>query len=230
MPKTFFDAVLLTRKLKLQYLWIDSLCIIQDSKKDWEIESAKMDQVYRGSAVTIAAVSAADGREGRFVDKKEWRECVPFEIYNVQGLPVTVYIWSTRHVLHDISQRRLFDMEPLSGRAWVLQERLLSTRILLYTSCELVFECQTELYCECGDFPFKTSFRSNNSGSRDMIRSWDGGELKASESWKMTLTKAIVHSLTWLRDCSPYFPSKVVNVPLQYVCSYLLDRQAAFRF
>src|SRR5437762_6223654 len=39
LPQTFRDAVLLTRKFKLQYLWIDSLCIIQDSRSDWEIES-----------------------------------------------------------------------------------------------------------------------------------------------------------------------------------------------
>jgi hypothetical protein len=46
LSKTFRDAILVTRELGLQYLWIDSLCIIQDDANDWAIESAKMANVY----------------------------------------------------------------------------------------------------------------------------------------------------------------------------------------
>ena len=55
MPPLFQDAIVTTWKLGIQYLWIDSLCIIQDSKDDWEIESAKMGAVYRNAYVTIVA-------------------------------------------------------------------------------------------------------------------------------------------------------------------------------
>ncbi|KAF2496512.1 hypothetical protein BU16DRAFT_460375, partial [Lophium mytilinum] len=55
MPPNFCDAVLVTRKLKIRYLWIDSLCIIQDSPDDWDAESAKMCHIYRGSLFTIFA-------------------------------------------------------------------------------------------------------------------------------------------------------------------------------
>ncbi|KAF2820894.1 HET-domain-containing protein, partial [Ophiobolus disseminans] len=55
LPKNFVDAVEITKALGLQHLWIDSLCIMQDSTVDWETESAKMDRVYLNAAVTIAA-------------------------------------------------------------------------------------------------------------------------------------------------------------------------------
>jgi hypothetical protein len=64
--KTFQDAVIVTRHLGFRYLWIDSLCIIQDDKQDWEREVARMALVYKGSQLTIAATSSKDGSEGCF--------------------------------------------------------------------------------------------------------------------------------------------------------------------
>ena len=55
MPANFRDAVICTRTLGIRYLWIDSLCILQDSAADWEHESANMDGVYRDAILTIAA-------------------------------------------------------------------------------------------------------------------------------------------------------------------------------
>ncbi|KAH7061770.1 heterokaryon incompatibility, partial [Paraphoma chrysanthemicola] len=58
LPKNFIDAIAITEVLGLSYLWIDCLCIIQDSTSDWEIESANMDAVYLNATVTIAAGAA----------------------------------------------------------------------------------------------------------------------------------------------------------------------------
>lgn len=55
LPLTFQDAIKITRSLGLQYIWIDSLCILQDSKADWVEESAKMGTYYSSSWLTIAA-------------------------------------------------------------------------------------------------------------------------------------------------------------------------------
>jgi hypothetical protein len=66
LPKTFGDAVTLTRNLGLRYLWIDSLCIIQDSAEDWQIESSKMADIYHNSFLTIAGISSPDSRGGCF--------------------------------------------------------------------------------------------------------------------------------------------------------------------
>lgn len=59
MPQTFRDAVLITRELGLEYLWIDSLCIVQDSQEDWEKESAKMGDIYRHLPATAGATIPA---------------------------------------------------------------------------------------------------------------------------------------------------------------------------
>jgi hypothetical protein len=59
LPKSFQDAVVVTRALVLVYLWIDSLCIIQDSRADWYAESSKVHQYYQNAFVTISALSAA---------------------------------------------------------------------------------------------------------------------------------------------------------------------------
>ncbi len=66
LPKTFQDAIKITRAMDWRYLWIDSLCIIQDSIEDWELESAKMGDYYKNALVTIAAVSAKGGEESCF--------------------------------------------------------------------------------------------------------------------------------------------------------------------
>jgi hypothetical protein len=85
LPRTFRDAIELTRKLQIDYLWIDALCIIQDSEEDWQAESAMMGYYYRNAHLTISALDASDGSKGflhtprttptaRVDDGELWRE------------------------------------------------------------------------------------------------------------------------------------------------------------
>jgi len=64
LPATFRDAVTIMRFLGCRCLWIDSLCIVQDSAEDWQRESAKMRHVYRASLVTISALFATSSEAG----------------------------------------------------------------------------------------------------------------------------------------------------------------------
>ena len=66
MPRLFLDAIEITRRLGCAYLWIDSLCIIQDSTEDWRIESAKMGDIYSRAHLTIAAEASVDCTAGIF--------------------------------------------------------------------------------------------------------------------------------------------------------------------
>jgi len=66
LPKTFQDAIATARMLSIRYLWIDTLCIIQDDVTDWEIEASKMGEVYSKSYLTIAASSSMDDADGVF--------------------------------------------------------------------------------------------------------------------------------------------------------------------
>ncbi|KAF0320296.1 het domain-containing protein [Colletotrichum asianum] len=67
LPSTFRDAVLVTRNLGVQYLWIDSLCIVQDDTADWQTESSKMAGYYSNAYLVISAAQAEDSTQG-FLD------------------------------------------------------------------------------------------------------------------------------------------------------------------
>jgi len=64
--KTFEDSVEVARRLGFRYMWIDSLCIIQDSRKDWEAEASLMGNVYKFSSLNISATWAENDTEGCF--------------------------------------------------------------------------------------------------------------------------------------------------------------------
>ncbi|KAK2050895.1 HET-domain-containing protein, partial [Colletotrichum caudatum] len=70
LPPTFRDAVSITRSLGIRYVWIDSLCIVQDSEEDWELESARMGAVYASSYLTIAASASPDSTGGCFAPRR----------------------------------------------------------------------------------------------------------------------------------------------------------------
>ena len=70
LPKTFQDAVTVTRTIGIRYLWIDSLCILQDDKKDWLQESAQMGSICERGYLTIAASDAIDSTEGCFISRR----------------------------------------------------------------------------------------------------------------------------------------------------------------
>ncbi len=64
IPKTFLDAMSITRKLGVRYIWIDSLCIIQDSDSDWQQQAGKMSEIYLGSELNIAPIDSPDANGG----------------------------------------------------------------------------------------------------------------------------------------------------------------------
>ena len=64
LPKLHQDAITLARKLGVRCLWIDSLCILQDSKEGWARESATMSSIYANALLTITAQSSLGAHEG----------------------------------------------------------------------------------------------------------------------------------------------------------------------
>lgn len=144
LPKTFLDAVVVTRKLGFRYLWIDSLCILQDSVSDWEYESRRMQKYYSKSVLTIAS-DLASGDHESFLDNIRapilWIK-VPFVEQMATGSSHVYFLKEAGPQGNDS------DQTPLNVRGWTLQEDVLSPRTLHYTSRELVLECQRCKYAE----------------------------------------------------------------------------------
>jgi hypothetical protein len=136
LPRTFRDAVLVAKALGIKYIWIDSLCIIQDDRKDWLVQSAKMGSIYINSTLTVAAHSARQCNEGFL-----WRSQVSpiLRILPRQsGFGFLVSIPDIDN--HTIAKR--FLRSEISHRAWTLQELTLSPRILHFVENRLFWECE----------------------------------------------------------------------------------------
>ncbi|KAK7946402.1 uncharacterized protein PG986_010723 [Apiospora aurea] len=125
LPPTVRDAIHIARQLGLSYIWIDSLCIIQRHKMDWQREAGQMRSVYGGSQVTIAASSAKNAYEG-FLKRPVHRR---------------LYTWA------DILETQP-DSTTLADRAWCFQERLLSARTLYCSRRGLFWECRSTIGSE----------------------------------------------------------------------------------
>lgn len=147
LSKTFKDAVFITRKLGYQYIWIDSLCIIQDDTGDWRRESSKMSGVYGGAALSIAASSAKDGSVGCFFNRNE-DMLKQIHKYQIQ-LPVGDYQDSAMFTpLDKTNYQDYMEDCPLAERGWVFQERFLAPRTIHFTSSQLYFTCREKICCE----------------------------------------------------------------------------------
>jgi hypothetical protein len=140
IPQTFQDAINITRYLykrfRTQHLWIDSLCIIQDSDDDWRYEASNMGRVYANALCNIAATASRNGAEGCFRNR-DTLLVRPFKAEAAwDGIhPGTYYGIDTTILERNVSQA------PLNTRGWVVQERLLSPRILHFAANQLYWEC-----------------------------------------------------------------------------------------
>lgn len=137
LPKSFQDAVRVTSAIGISYLWIDSLCIIQDDKGDWEEQSSKMEDVFSFACCTIAATSATSSLAG-FLGERIPRNCAVLE-----AATGPLYL---SQAIDDFE----LDVEEgvLNSRGWVFQERALSRRTIHFTSTQMYWECGNGIQCE----------------------------------------------------------------------------------
>jgi Heterokaryon incompatibility protein (HET) len=174
LPKTFQDAVAITKWLGVKYIWIDSLCILQDSPEDWLQESSRMRDVYGYSLCTIAATGAEDASVGCFQDRnpdlvRPIRVRANWETGRTPYLPgkltcVNAYLWKTG-----------IDRSPLSKRAWAFQERLLSPRILHFSKQQMFWECDRSTACETFPNGLWNKGIGASSASKRVLKTNHGG-------------------------------------------------------
>lgn len=118
LSKNFQQGIEVARFLEMEYMWIDSLCIIQGDAKDWEKEGALMHKVYRNSYCNIAAVDSKDSTGGLFRDRKQ-HQVLPASFEGDGHSPMFgKQVW--RAVREDLWEQDLLKT-PLYGRGWVFQ-------------------------------------------------------------------------------------------------------------
>ncbi|RSL91073.1 hypothetical protein CEP52_014360 [Fusarium oligoseptatum] len=153
LSRTFQDAVHLTDRLGLRYIWIDSLCIIQGDKEDWNSECRKMAYVYGSAYLVIGAAYAKDGNGGLYAPRQLRR--VEFRTPTGQLVKAVVEDATKSRVEHNAwgSNRKFWEAKnlPLLTRAWVFQERMLARRTIYFAASELVWECRSKIDCECSE-------------------------------------------------------------------------------
>jgi hypothetical protein len=175
LPKVIQDAIHLTKRFKVRYLWIDRLCIIQNDDEDWSRESATMHQVYASSIMSIAASDADTPQKGCFFTRnplivQPWKTTIPIRrgVYintDETGVSISVRQGLERSeefviipgmgTFGDLgrenpygSWRGVLQQSSLYRRGWVLQESILAPRVLHCSQRQFYWECPHTVCCE----------------------------------------------------------------------------------
>ena len=167
LTKTFQDAIEIARRLGFSWLWIDSLCIVQDDADDWRKESSLMTNVYGQSSLNIMASAASDGRTGCLFERDS---SFP------RGGQVEVEVGGVRRI-YDYTDSEIYtknvQSSPLVSRSWVLQERLLSKRRLFYGTSDIIWECK--IVSKSVTYPDELPsifYRHEHLSKREIWQSW----------------------------------------------------------
>lgn len=129
-PKTIQDAVTMTRALGIRFVWIDSLCIVQDDEDDKVHEITRMHDIYRNSYVTLSASRAASSKEG-FLNRCKPVDPIRLAYRGPDGTLGSVILSSSDMI-----------REPIHSRAWTLQEHALSARLLIFGTFGMRWVCR----------------------------------------------------------------------------------------
>lgn len=161
IPRTFQDAITFTRGLRLRYLWIDSLCIIQGDTEDWLHEGAMMAKIYTNSSITIGATCAGSCKEGLY---RESRSGFPERGRGHHGNWITHNTqWHSNH-------------RPLTQRAWFFQEQYLAPRMIHFYYNTILWKCRRAAHspCENQDYPPHVAAidKSNSMTAEELWRQW----------------------------------------------------------
>ncbi len=154
IPQTFRDGIRFCLAIGIHHLWIDALCIVQDDPADWQVESARMADIYQNAEITLAATHSSSSSGGCFPEHyslvAERNLLLPDEIPDLwQGIR---FREKARHWTIPLPKSSS-QSYPLLTRGWAFQERTLAPRVLHFCSDEMIWECNSVAICECGSLP-----------------------------------------------------------------------------
>ncbi|GAW22625.1 hypothetical protein ANO14919_121670 [Xylariales sp. No.14919] len=163
IPKVYQESIQVTRLLGVEYIWIDTLCIVQDDAEDWKREAGKMKAVYGSSYLNIAATEAVDSYGDLFASSTLGTK------YPSQEIPADrdVQVRAQPHQTHRHFGSNYYNISgpPLLQRGWVLQERILSPRVVYFDAGEIKWECLASTDCQCGGMAVISNFKLDYYGS-----------------------------------------------------------------
>lgn len=132
LPDAIRESIAVVQRLGIRYIWIDSLCIVQDSRRSWSLNARVMHLIYGNATLTICAADGEDASTGLLAMDLEnssdqlKAECAP-----------GVHLMVSRPPEIGVQQSRW------NKRAWTFQERLLSKRSLIFTQGRIYFQCRS---------------------------------------------------------------------------------------
>ncbi|KAK3347106.1 heterokaryon incompatibility protein-domain-containing protein [Lasiosphaeria hispida] len=147
LPPTFQDAFDIAARFRIRHLWIDRLCIVQDSAADWAAEAASMHDIYKHPYLNVSALGASDDQGGCF----RTRDPATMAPAAVRLRTACDGISDDYALRRDAAGPEWYNewlAQPLIRRAWIVQERLLPARVLHFGSRQVFWECMTVRACE----------------------------------------------------------------------------------
>ncbi|KAL7943842.1 heterokaryon incompatibility domain-containing protein [Trichoderma barbatum] len=197
IPKTFQDAITVARNIGLAYVWIDSLCIVQDDHQDWLKESKRMGSIYEQAELTIAASHTPGCWEGFFFPRRPSPPSVEIPSFFSRGTGAStaseVQVFAT--VRRDTAANTFPEFGALNNRAWATQEWLLSRRIVFFTKGTIIWSCKAITQRETGERCYSVS---RNTRWKNVIEQYSDRQLTfatdkliALEGLRMELGKKI---------------------------------------
>ncbi|SCV34410.1 uncharacterized protein FFB14_04877 [Fusarium fujikuroi] len=136
LPQVIKDAVTVARELSIPFLWVDALCILQDDVSDWDKQCAVMERIYGNAHVVVAAASSHNCEEG-FIKRKD-RILLPFRTQSDDTHAIGIY-----SPLYKADESEDLVFCPWLKRGWTFQERIASTRLLMFSKRNVHFKCKS---------------------------------------------------------------------------------------
>jgi len=222
------DTFEVCKALSIRYMWIDSLCIIQDDDDDFDAECSDMAKIYQGAAVTICSLSAPTHLD-RFLVRNPKQVKVPFTSsvnsavsgdYTLTyrgSLATEKFRWMDGIIHHELLELDL-KLSEWDQRAWTFQEDQMTSRLLHFGNSRIHFRCRHFIWSENlsseapttdGGLPGRVSvYAENPQTPEDKIGLYDSWYTVCSDyNWRhFTHSEDKLHAMAGL---ARYFAEKI---------------------
>lgn len=200
LPLAFQHVCAVSRRLRLRYVWIDALCIVQDDEDDKALDVAVMDSIFEGGVLTIVSAWASGPEQGLFGHLGDFSHH-EFPATTENGASQTVCV---RRQLPHFENDNL----PCLNRGWIYQELLLSPRLALFLDSEIVWQCQEHTECQCSPYEPLVVWDPDQDRSKGRLRRLNGARSAFRNKPSLLPLDAAAY---WWSHVEAYSPCQLTN-------------------